>query len=104
MHKIMTQPANNHIHFLAIFSPPLIMVNKKSLFKMGGNKVAGNRVTLGVEAPDHVRILRGELEQVVCAFDDPEEEEVIPDVFAQTVGIVQDSFADTIPFVPSVAR
>ena len=25
------------------------------------SRVAGNRVTLGVEAPDHVRIVRGEL-------------------------------------------
>lgn len=26
------------------------------------NRVAGNRVTVGVEAPQHVRIVRGELE------------------------------------------
>ena len=26
------------------------------------NRVAGNRVTLGIEAPDTVRIVRGELE------------------------------------------
>jgi carbon storage regulator len=28
------------------------------------NRVAGNRVTLGIEAPDTVRIVRGELEAV----------------------------------------
>ncbi len=27
------------------------------------NRVAGNRVTLGIEAPDTVRIVRGELDQ-----------------------------------------
>ena len=31
-------------------------------------KVSGNRVTLGIEAPDHVRILRGELGRVVLRF------------------------------------
>jgi carbon storage regulator CsrA len=25
------------------------------------NRLAGNRVTLGIEAPDHLRIMRGEL-------------------------------------------
>jgi carbon storage regulator len=33
------------------------------------NKVAGNRVTLGVEAPDDVRIIRGELEIIVRDFE-----------------------------------
>ncbi|HZL89831.1 MAG TPA: carbon storage regulator [Pirellulaceae bacterium] len=32
------------------------------------NRIAGNRVTLGIEAPDHVRIVRGELKPVVEAF------------------------------------
>jgi carbon storage regulator len=32
------------------------------------NRVAGNRVTLGIEAPEHVRIIRGELRPVVEAF------------------------------------
>lgn len=68
------------------------------------NKVSGNRVTLGVEAPDHVRILRGELEPVVHAFDKLEdEEESVPDVFAQTV-IVEDDFISTLPFTPNAAR
>jgi carbon storage regulator CsrA len=32
------------------------------------NRIAGNRVTLGIDAPDDVRIVRGELEPVVNAF------------------------------------
>jgi carbon storage regulator len=32
------------------------------------NRIAGNRVTLGIEAPDHVRIIRGELQPVVESF------------------------------------
>ena len=34
------------------------------------NKVAGNRVTIGISAPDDVRIVRGELEPIVRSFDD----------------------------------
>jgi carbon storage regulator CsrA len=37
-------------------------------------KMAGNRVTLGIEAPKDVRIVRGELEQFIDAFRDSEEE------------------------------
>jgi len=32
-------------------------------------KISGNRVTLGVTAPDSVRIIRGELEPIVKAFE-----------------------------------
>ncbi|QDU87685.1 hypothetical protein Pla175_10510 [Pirellulimonas nuda] len=35
-------------------------------------RVAGNRVTLAIEAPKDVRILRGELEKVVAQFNEPE--------------------------------
>ena len=35
------------------------------------NKVAGNRVTVGVSAPDDVRIIRGELQAIVESFEDP---------------------------------
>lgn len=35
------------------------------------NRVAGNRVTLGIQAPDDVHIVRGELEAVVRDFDEP---------------------------------
>ena len=68
-------------------------------------KVSGNRVTLGVDAPDHVRILRGELAPIVCAFEKAaDDEEEVPDVLAQTVAAVGRDVADTIPFVPHVAR
>lgn len=71
-------------------------------------KVSGNRVTLGIEAPDHVRILRGELEPIACSFEDGFEEEKPepkqqPDVLAQTVALVDD-VVNTIPFVPGAAR
>jgi carbon storage regulator len=38
------------------------------------NRIAGNRVTLGIQAPDHVRVVRGELKRFVKEFgsDDPE--------------------------------
>ena len=38
------------------------------------NKVAGNRISLGIEAPDDVRIVRGELASVVKSFDQDEAE------------------------------
>lgn len=34
-------------------------------------RIAGNRVTLAIEAPRDVRILRGELEQATKAFEPP---------------------------------
>lgn len=36
------------------------------------NQIKGNRVTIGIEAPDGVRILRGELRDVAEQFDDDE--------------------------------
>ena len=33
-------------------------------------KISGNRVTLGVTAPDNVRIIRGELESIVKSFEE----------------------------------
>ena len=36
------------------------------------NRVGGSRVTLGIEAPDDVRVVRGELEAVIKAFEDAE--------------------------------
>ncbi len=67
-------------------------------------KVSGNRVTLGVDAPDHVRILRGELAPIVCAFETGEEEEEIPDASAQTIAMVGEDVAETIPFLPNIVR
>jgi len=32
------------------------------------NRVAGNRVTIGIDAPDDVRIIRGELKPVIEQF------------------------------------
>jgi carbon storage regulator len=34
------------------------------------NRMAGNRVSLGIEAPDNVRIVRGELSSIVRSFDE----------------------------------
>ena len=67
------------------------------------NKVSGNRVTLGVEAPDHVRILRGELEPIVCSFERSEKAEDVQDVYTPTA-VPVDEAAATIPFVPNDAR
>jgi carbon storage regulator len=36
------------------------------------NRVAGNRISLGIDAPADVRIVRGELKEVVSAFEDEE--------------------------------
>ncbi len=33
------------------------------------NRVSGNRVTLGISAPDEIRIVRGELDPIVTSFD-----------------------------------
>ena len=33
-------------------------------------RMSGNRVLLGVDAPDHVHIVRAELESLVSSFDD----------------------------------
>jgi carbon storage regulator len=41
-------------------------------------RVAGNRVTLALDAPRDVRILRGELEKAAREFDGPELEEPQP--------------------------
>jgi carbon storage regulator len=37
-------------------------------------KISGNRVTLGITAPDNVRIIRGELESIAKSFEQPEAE------------------------------
>lgn len=39
------------------------------------NRISGNRVTLGIEAPENVHILRGELEAIVQEFGVPEDQE-----------------------------
>jgi carbon storage regulator len=35
------------------------------------NRVTRNRVTIGIDAPDNVRIVRSELKPIVTAFDEP---------------------------------
>lgn len=47
------------------------------------NKVSGNRISLGVEAPSEVRIVRGELSDAARAFE-PDES---PERVVSTVGI-----------------
>jgi carbon storage regulator CsrA len=42
------------------------------------NRISGNRVSIGIEAPEHVRILRGEL-PLAGPFDDPEPNHSGPD-------------------------
>jgi carbon storage regulator len=44
-------------------------------------RIAGNRVTLALDAPRDVRILRGELEQAAKEFRAPEHAETQPPVF-----------------------
>lgn len=45
-------------------------------------RVAGNRVTLAIDAPRSVRILRGELEQIAKEFETPAEK--TPQATSQT--------------------
>jgi carbon storage regulator CsrA len=65
-------------------------------------KCAGNRVTLGIEAPKNVRIIRGELEQFADAFGkeatEPETEQTEAAVAFPFLG------ADASTFVPTNAR
>ena len=68
-------------------------------------KCAGNRVTLGIEAPKDVRIMRGELEQFADAFGDEapsmEEEQVAA---KETKAVTFPFVADACTYVPTQAR
>jgi carbon storage regulator len=55
------------------------------------NKVAGNRISLGIEAPAHVRIVRGELQAAVAAFDDDQTSETTPPMVLPTLALVSDA-------------
>ena len=66
-------------------------------------KVSGNRVTLGIEAPDNVRILRGELEPIARSFEDAQEP-AGQNVLRQTVALMDEVANNTIPFTPNAAR
>jgi len=35
------------------------------------NRISGNRVAIGIDAPHSIRVLRGELEPFATAFDEP---------------------------------
>jgi carbon storage regulator CsrA len=72
-------------------------------------KTAGNRVTLGIEAPKDVRIVRGELERIFNEFDEAPESEEAPAATARPTSSPMPlslSFpvADACTFVPPQAR
>lgn len=50
------------------------------------NRLAGGRVSIGVEAPGNVKIIRGELQQLVEQFDEPEAEERRPILPSEIAG------------------
>ena len=64
------------------------------------NRVAGNRVTLGIEAPNDVHIMRGELERHQREFGSPAEERV-PATVPFTLEV---ELADTNPCMSRLAR
>ena len=55
------------------------------------NKVAGNRISLGIEAPVHVRIVRGELKEVISSLDDDHASDSAPRVGLPTLELVSDA-------------
>ena len=57
------------------------------------SRVAGNRVTLGIEAPSDVRIVRGELKAHEKEAGKPEVKKVVPLRRAATVTIEVESLA-----------
>ena len=64
------------------------------------SRVAGNRVTLGIQAPDDVHILRGELERHQREFESPGEGRSLATVPFR-LDVELDS---TTPCVPPLAR
>ena len=65
-------------------------------------KTAGNRVTLGIEAPKNIRIVRGELEEYVNAFG---EEEASAEEDEKAVSVPFPFLAaDPSTYVPSQAK
>ena len=55
------------------------------------NRVGGSRVTLGIEAPDDVRVVRGELEPIVRAF----EQEADPSDAAETEKVAKSASVES---------
>ena len=66
-------------------------------------RIAGNRVTLALDAPRDVRILRGELESAARAFDAPfaNATEPTPQFSHSGVAILNDLPAETVGHVVS---
>lgn len=50
------------------------------------SRISGSRVTLGVEAPESVRIVRGELKRIVEDFESHEEKTTTNQATNQTTG------------------
>lgn len=65
------------------------------------NKVAGNRVTIGIEAPGNVRIVRGELEQFQDAPQSPAAKQTVS---APLLPIDSFAGADSMDWIPRNAR
>ncbi len=56
------------------------------------NRVSGNRISLGIQAPHDVRIVRGELKEAVTSFDaDSSEAGLFPVAGAPTFHLVTDA-------------
>jgi carbon storage regulator len=52
------------------------------------NRISGNRVALGIEAPKHVRVVRGELERFADEFSGGDQENSAgPDVVPTSVSL-----------------
>ena len=56
------------------------------------NKVAGNRISLGISAPPNVRIVRGELHEAVSAFGVQDDSESSPLAGVPTFSLVGGDF------------
>lgn len=65
-------------------------------------RVAGNRVTLAVDAPREVRILRGELKESAEAFDEPVAEPRRPAPLSAETFIVTHDRLHLTPHMPHV--
>lgn len=59
------------------------------------NRIAGGRVSIGVQAPDDVKIVRGELQQLIAEFDDNRQ---------SRRPILTADFTATIPLASRLAR
>lgn len=66
------------------------------------NRIAGNRVALGIEAPNDVRVVRGELERFVDEFGS-DEAAATTDAVPAAPAVVLDQTSST-GFAPRSAR